>query len=127
MQQDDGQREVDAQVEVGHTDQNASNSAQVEAGPTIPTLNEVPGLKSKEEPATPAAKARGRPRKTPTAAPKQAVRMKKPPLPPAPSEDEEEPLDKDDMETLLLDYLVRRKESQQTARRALWSQLAGLS
>ena len=80
---------------------------------------------------------RGRPRKevpkepnTPKAAPKKAVRIK----PPSPvnevnesSSEEETPLTRDDMETLLLDYLVKRKPSQQQARRTMWSQLAGLS
>ena len=33
----------------------------------------------------------------------------------------------DDMETLLLDYLVKRRTSQQNVRRQMWSQLAGLS
>ena len=82
-------------------------------------------------------KKRGRPRKevpkepkTPKAAPKKAVRIK----PPSPvnevnesSSEEETPLTRDDMETLLLDYLVKRKQSQQQARRTMWSQLAGLS
>ena len=82
-------------------------------------------------------KKRGRPRKevpkepkTPKAAPKKAVRIK----PPSPvnevnesSSEEETPLTRDDMGTLLLDYLVKRKQSQQQARRTMWSQLAGLS
>ena len=82
-------------------------------------------------------KKRGRPRKevpkepkTPKAAPKKAVRIK----PPSPvnevnesSSEEETPLTRDDMETLLLDYLVKRNQSQQQARRTMWSQLAGLS
>ena len=83
----------------------------------------------------PEPKKRGRPRKeqnapqepkTPKAAPKRAVRMK-PPSPTSSSEEEETPLTRDDMETLLLDYLVKRKQSQQHARRQMWSQLAGLS
>ena len=82
----------------------------------------------------PEPKKRGRPRKeqnapqepkTPKAAPKRAVRMK-PPSPTSSSEEEETPLTRDDMETLLLDYLVKRKQSQQHARRQMWSQLAGL-
>ena len=81
----------------------------------------------------PEPKKRGRPRKeqnapqepkTPKAAPKRAVRMK-PPSPTSSSEGET-PLTRDDMETLLLDYLVKRKQSQQHARRQMWSQLAGL-
>ena len=63
---------------------------------------------------------------TPKAAPKKAVRMK--PLSVNESSSEEEtPLTRDDMGTLLLDYLVKRKQSQQQARRTMWSQLAGLS
>ena len=82
----------------------------------------------------PEPKKRGRPRKeqnapqepkTPKVAPKRAVRMK-PPSPTSSSEEEETPLTRDDMETLLLDYLVKRKQSQQHARRQMWSQLAGL-
>ena len=82
----------------------------------------------------PEPKKRGRPRKeqnapqepkTPKAAPKRAVRMK-PPSPTSSSEEEETPLTRDDMETLLLDYLVKRKQTQQHARRQMWSQLAGL-
>ena len=82
----------------------------------------------------PEPKKRGRPKKehnapqeprTPKAAPKRAVRMK-PPSPTSSSEEEETPLTRDDMETLLLDYLVKRKQTQQHARRQMWSQLAGL-
>ena len=94
-----------------------------------------PAAESVEEPVQP--KKRGRPKaaapkaaapkaKEPkAAAPKKAVRMK----PPSPisSEDDGEPLSRDDMETLLLDYLVKRKTSQQNARRNMWAQLAGLS
>ena len=93
-------------------------------------------IESKSKPILPEPKKRGRPRKevpkepkTPKAAPKKAVRIK----PPSPvknessSEEEETPLTRDDMETLLLDYLVKRKQSQQAARRTRWSQLAGLS
>ena len=79
-------------------------------------------------------KKRGRPGRevpkepnTPKAAPKKAVRMK-PPSPVNESCSEEEtPLTRGDMGTLLLDYLVKRKQSQQAARRTMWSQLAGLS
>ena len=94
-------------------------------------------IESKSKPILPEPKKRGRPRKevqepktpkaAPKAAPKKAVRMK----PPSPvnesSSEEETPLTRDDMETLLLDYLVKRKQSQQQARRTMWSQLAGLS
>ena len=93
-------------------------------------------IESESKPILPEPKKRGRPRKevpkepkTPKAAPKKAVRIK----PPSPvnqvnesSSEEETPLTRDDMETLLLDYLVKRKQSQQQARRTMWSQLAGL-
>ena len=98
---------------------------------------EEPPVATESKPILPEPKKRGRPRKevkepktpkaAPKAAPKKAVRMK----PPSPvnesSSEEETPLTRDDMETLLLDYLVKRKQSQQQARRTMWSQLAGLS
>ena len=81
-----------------------------------------------EEVTAPAPKRRGRPKKDPTvkAAPKKAVKMKVPQPPTPESSDGDEPIDRDDMETLLLDYLVKRKRSQQDARRNMWAQLAGL-
>ena len=64
----------------------------------------------------PEPKKRGRPRKeaaakepeTPKAAPKRAVRMK-PPSPASSSGEEGARLTRDDMETMLLDYLVKKK------------------
>ena len=94
-------------------------------------------IESKSKPILPEPKKHGRPRKevpkepkTPKAAPEKAIRM----TPPSPvnevnesSSEEETPLTRDDMETLLLDYLVKRKQTQQQARRTMWSQLVGLS
>ena len=79
----------------------------------------------------PVKKKRGRPKAAAkqvakAAAPKRAVRMK-PPSPANSASDDETPLNRDDMGTVLLDYLVKRKQSQQSARRLMWSQLAGLS
>ena len=90
-------------------------------------------IESESKPILPEPKKRGRPRKevpkepkTPKA--KKAVRMKAPsPVKNESSSEEETPITRDDMETLLLDYLVKRKQSQQQARRRMWSQLAGLS
>ena len=109
-------------------------SENVEAPPDV--VEEPPvAIEPESKPILPEPKKRGRPRKevkepkTPKAAPKKAVRIK----PPSPvknessSEEEETPLTRDDMETLLLDYLVKRKQSQQNARRTMWTQLAGLS
>ena len=114
-------------------------SENVETPPDV--VEEPPvAIEPESKPILPEPKKRGRPRKevpkevpkepkTPKAAPKKAVRIK----PPSPvknessSEEEETPLTRDDMETLLLDYLVKRKQSQQAARRTMWSQLAGLS
>ena len=56
-------------------------------------------------------------------APNQAVKMK----PPSESSDDDVKLTHDDMQTLLLDCLMKHKTSQQNARRQMWSQLAGLS
>ena len=90
----------------------------VEEAPAPPAVEEVTAA------AAPAPKKRGRPKQDPAAkaAPQQAV--KPPPTPE--SSDGDEPIDRDDMETLLLDYLVKRKRSQQDARRNMWAQLAGL-
>ena len=83
----------------------------------------------------PVKKKRGRPKAATkqvakAAVPKRAVRIK-PPSPASSTRSDDDgdktPLNRDDMETLLLDYLVKRKQSQQSARRAMWSQLAGLS
>ena len=96
-------------------------SENVEAPPDV--VEEPPvAIEPESKPILPEPKKRGRPRKevpkepkTPKAAPKKAVRMK----PPSPvnesSSEEETPLTRDDMETLLLDYLVKRKQSQQQA------------
>ena len=96
-----------------------------------PAIEPEPAAEPAAEPVQP--KKRGRPKAAPkpkAAAPKAAVAKKavrmKPPSPIS-SEDNDEPLSRDDMETLLLDYLVKRKTSQQNARRNMWAQLAGLS
>ena len=112
-------------------------SENVEAPPDI--VEEPPvATEPESKPILPEPKKRGRPRKeqsvpkaarepkTPKAAPKKAVRMKPPSVNESSSE-EETPLTRDDMDTLLLDYLVKRKQSQQAARRTMWSHLAGLS
>ena len=52
------------------------------------------------------------------------MRIKKPP--PVSSSSEEDPPSAADLETMLIDYLYKRKVAQQNARRARWSQLAGL-
>ena len=79
-----------------------------------------------EEVIAPAPKRRGMPRKDPAvAAPKKAVKIKLPP-PVTPESSDGEPIDQDDMQTMLLDFLIQRKQSQQNARRNMWAQLAGL-
>ena len=109
-------------------------SENVEAPPDV--VEEPPvAIEPESKPILPEPKKRGRPRKevpkepkTPKAAPKKAVRIKPPsPVKNESSSEEETPLTRDDMETLLLDYLVKRKQSQQNARRTMWTQLAGLS
>ena len=109
-------------------------SENVETPPDV--VEEPPvAIESENKPIQPEPKKRGRPRKevpkepkTPKAAPKKAVRIKPPsPVVNESSSEEETPLTRDDMETLLLDYLVKRKQSQQQARRTMWSQLVGLS
>ena len=124
---------------VGITSVSAQTKESVAAQQITDEAPEEPpvAIESENKPILPGPKKRGRPRKevpkepkTPKAAPKKAVRIK----PPSPvnqvnesSSEEETPLTRDDMETLLLDYLVKRKQSQQHARRTRRSQLAGLS
>ena len=116
-----------------HPEGDASITAQqiTDEAPEEPPV----AIESESKPILPEPKRRGRPKKevpkepkTPKAAPKKAVRIKPPsPVVNESSSEEETPLTRDDMETLLLDYLVKRKQSQQQARRTMWSQLAGLS
>ena len=79
-----------------------------------------------EEVIAPASQKRGRPKHPAAPAPpKKAVKIKAPP-PVTPESSDGEPIDRDDMETMLLDFLIQRKQSQQNARRNMWAQLAGL-
>ena len=117
-------------VEEPHISENVETPPDVVGEPPV-------AIQSESKPIHPEPKKRGRPRKevpkepkTPKAAPKKAVSIK----PPSPvnevnesSSEEETPRTRDDMGTLLLDDLVKRKQSQQQARRTMWSQLAGLS
>ena len=94
-----------------------------------PHEEEPPIVEESIEP--PAPKRRGRPKQDPAAkakaaAPKKAVRIKPPPQPLTPESSDDERIDRDDMETLLLDFLIKRKRTQQDARRTMWAQLAGL-
>ena len=85
----------------------------------------------KAEPATPKAKAKAAPAKaapakpTRKAAPTTAVRMKKPVY--ESSSEEDMPINKEDMDTMLLSYLLQRKHAQQDHRRTMWTHMAGLS
>ena len=99
--------------------------------PPAPQEEPVPPAPQEEEPPeaqviAPAPKKRGRPRKDPAAPKKAAVKIKAPPPPVTPESSDGEPIDRDDMETLLLDYLIKRKKTQQDARRNMWATLAGL-
>ena len=98
--------------------------------PPAPIVEEAPAPPAVEEvtaAAAPTPKKRGRPKQDPAAkaAPQKAVKMKVP-QPPTPESSDGEPIDRDYMETMLLDFLIQRKQSQQTARRNMWAQLAGL-
>ena len=84
----------------------------------------------------PKAKAEAPPPKPPKPAPKPKAARKKPPPPPeesdsSSSEDMDETLRnvynhvaKPDMETAILQFLVNRKQSEQSRRRELWGRLA---
>ena len=101
--------------------------------PPAPQEEPAPPAPQEEEPPeeapqviAPAPTKRGRPRKDPAAPKKAAVKIKAPPPPVTPESSDGEPIDRDDMETMLLDFLIQRKQSQQNARRNMWAQLAGL-
>ena len=93
--------------------------------------------KEVQEPVTP--KRRGRPPKAqaPVAKAKPAAkRVAKRVAPPPPLDSESSDsssdsptasLHRDDIETMLLSYLVQRKNTQMDKRRQMWTQLAGLS
>ena len=95
-----------------------------------------------QEPATPAPKRRGRPPKaqaqaqTPVAKAKPTAKRAPKRLPPPPPSDNESDsssdsqtasLHRDDVETMMLSYLVHRKNQQMDKRRHMWTQLAGLN
>ena len=72
--------------------------------PIVEGVPEEANTPAVEEVTAPAPKRRGRPRKDPAAAtPKKAVKRKPPPPPVTPESSDGEPIDRDDMETLLLD------------------------
>ena len=105
----------------------------------------LPPLKKADD--VPAPKRRGRPPKsqpqtepqTPKAKPAPKRVQRRAPPPPllesssssgsssSESESQTAELNRDDMETMLLSYLVQRKNQQADKRRAMWAQLAGLS
>ena len=96
--------------------------------PQEPIPEQVQEREQVQEPEQPAQipqpKRRGRPKKQEEPkAPKKAVRMSKPSV----SSSDEEPINRDDMETMLMNYLLQRKHAQQNARRTMWAQMAGLS
>ena len=109
----------------------AEEIPEVSAENTAEIKNPIPEVEepiAEIEEAIPQPKKRGRPKAAPKEkakkpVPNKAVIMK----PPSESSSDDDKLNHDDMETLLLDYLVKRKTSQQNARRQMWSQLAGLS
>ena len=104
--------------------------------PPVPEVPTVPEPVPKKRGRPPKAKAEAPPLKPPKPAPKpKATRAKKPPPPPesdsSSSEDMDETLRnvynhvaKPDMETAILQFLVNRKQSEQTRRRELWGRLA---
>ena len=53
--------------------------------------------------------------------------MKKPVVYESSSSEDDLPINKDDMDTMLLSYLLQRKHAQQDHRRTMWAQMARLS
>ena len=96
--------------------------------PEEPPAAPPPAPPPPEEPVV--IKKRGRPPKAkaeakPKAAPE--ARIKKPVTPVESSSEEDTPINRDDMDTMLLQYLLQRKHAQRDSRRAMWVQMAGLS
>ena len=114
-------------------------SVQEPATPAPKRRGRPPKEAQVQEPVTPAPKRRGRPPKAqaPVAKAKPAAkRVAKRVAPPPPLDSESSDsssdsptasLHRDDIETMLLSYLVQRKNTQMDKRRQMWTQLAGLS
>ena len=143
---------LEAQEEIRDEAPQATEPPEVDT-PEIPSI--ATGEESVQEPATPAPKRRGRPPKevqepvtpkrrgrppkaqAPVAKAKPAAkRVAKRVAPPPPLDSESSDnssdsptasLHRDDIETMLLSYLVQRKNTQMDKRRQMWTQLAGLS
>ena len=103
------------------------------------SMGTMDGEELVQEPATPAPKRRGRPPKTQAQVPVPkakpiAKRVPKRVAPPPPSDSESDSssdsptasLHRDDIETMMLSYLVQRKNQQMDKRRQMWTQLAGV-
>ena len=116
-------------------------SAREPATPAPKRRGRPPKEAQVQEPVTPAPKRRGRPPKAQAQAPVAkakpvAKRVPKRVAPPPPLDSESSDsssdsptasLHRDDIETMLLSYLVQRKNTQMDKRRQMWTQLAGLS
>ena len=117
------------------------DSMQEPATPAPKRRGRPPKEAPVQDPVTPAPKRRGRPPKAQAQAPvakakapvAKRVPKRLPPPPPSDSESSESSdsptasLNRDDLETMMLGYLVQRKHRQMDKRRQLWTQLAGLS
>ena len=141
---------VEASAETPPIDRPAHPEVQAPLGP--PEAPEAPaGAPEPPSEPPPAPKRRGRPPKAdaekakakPKAATKREVpsaraspRAPRAPPPPPPdygklessdsSSSDAEPLSRDDMETMLLSYLVQRKNQQIDKRRQMWTRVPGL-
>ena len=94
------------------------------------------------EPEPPAPKRRGRPNAEPATpkknscegqacntkgCPKDCGAHEKPPVVYESSSEDDMPINREDMDTMLLSYLLQRKHAQQDHRRTMWAQMARLS
>ena len=130
--QDEGA--LEAQEEIPDVAPQATEPPEVDT-----PLTEIPE-ELVQEPVTPAPKRRGRPPKAQAQAPVAKAkpvekRVPKHVAPPPPSDSDSDSssdspsasLHRDDIETLMLSYLVQRKHQQIDKRRQMWTRLAGLS
>ena len=137
-------QEAVEEEEIVEPAETAEVAAEVEAEARDPEPTEE--IATEEPPVeVPVPKARGRPKKTdstPKAAPKVApkaaapkpkakTRAKAAAKKPAPiyesSSESDTPINQDDMDTMLLQFLLQRKHAQRDSRREMWKRMAGLS
>ena len=116
----------------------AAEGEEEDPEPTEEIATEEPPVEVPVPKARATKKTDSTPKAAPKVAPKAAApkpkaktRAKAAAKKPAPiyesSSESDTPINQDDMDTMLLQFLLQRKHAQQDSRRAMWKQMAGLS